>query len=230
MPYWWPILQQRLFPRPTRPDPLVETWPPPQAQHRRRIHEAGHALLLPFHPAGLHPNALVHPGDAFLPPHVDTGYLHSVPIPGPELRFDLHMALAGRAAEQLILQEASDGSEDDLLTWERLARRYFTTTDDDHLTPVFHAPATPAEAAYNATALRDLRRVQDGVITEFLEANELTLRHVAHLLLEEGPLSGERLAEVLLPVQLTFDLRLSLHDQGPPHPESGEITHRWLEP
>lgn len=221
LPHWWLVLQARLRPQSTPPtcpaEPEAWPWETGHDEARCRIHEAGHALLLAFQPGGLHPHAVVHPGDAFLPPHVDTGVFQSAPTATRELLFDMHMALAGRAAERLLLAEVSDGSLQDLLNWESLARRYLTTTDDDHLHPLIHAPTTPAEAAYSATVLRDLRRIQDGVVTEFLRSNRACLEHVADLL-QAGPLQDEPLQDALMSVQLTYDLRLSLQDQFPDVP------------
>lgn len=213
IPSWWPRPRQHVPPQSAPTAPLEETWAPPHDTYRCRVHEAGHALLLPFHPQGLHPQAVVHPGDDLFSPHVETGYLQLGPCSVFELLFDMHMALAGRAAERLLLHDVSDGSLQDILTWESLARRYLSTTDDDHVLPFIHAPTTPAEACHNATVLRDLRRVQDGIVTDFLRSNRGSLEHVAFLLLEEGPLYGAALQDQLLGVQPTFSLSESLRDR-----------------
>ncbi len=187
----------------------------PTERHAVAVHEAGHALVAALSPHG-DPVAKV----SILPTGQALGVTEQLPVderhlyPESHLLDALAIRLGGRAAELLLLGEASTGAADDLLAATDLATRMVREYGmSDLLGPVGYPTTTAApyldDDTFSARPYADqTQRLIDTEIarlltdahhraTAALDAHRPTLEHLADLLAEHETIDGALVYDLL---------------------------------
>ncbi|HSW10204.1 MAG TPA: ATP-dependent zinc metalloprotease FtsH [Bacillota bacterium] len=178
-------------------------------------HEAAHALV-----ARLTPNAEPVRKVSIIPRGAALGYVLQLPledrylITKPEILVRITVALAGRAAEQVVFDEISSGAHDDLEKATRLARKMITEFGmSEALGPLtfgqkYDSPFLGRDMARDrdyseevaATIDREVRAVIHECYTratELLQKHRDRLEQIADALLERETLEDQDLEDVL---------------------------------
>lgn len=153
-----------------------------QQQFAVCVHEAGHLMLfgllarLPEDAFAMVDRKPMFEFAGFVTPMRD---IDPVDMSSALLRWQGMVALAGAAAEQLVVGHYTEGATADLDMAEKTLRRLATL---DYAQPYFRVPASAGEEAHNATALARIRIELFDDALRYLAANRAQLDRVtAHL-------------------------------------------------
>jgi cell division protease FtsH len=167
----------------------LERTPSPAQRWRVAVHESGHALVAEtLRPGSVAAVTITSRGNAL-------GYVRQAPAEDTylrtreELAADLAVALAGYAAEVLVLGSGSTGAEQDLAQAAELART-MVRSGMSRLGLVAEATLAPGELD---RAVREILALEEERVRRLLAAQQETLVRVAQTVLERERLPGEEL-------------------------------------
>ncbi|HET9691746.1 MAG TPA: ATP-dependent zinc metalloprotease FtsH [Acidimicrobiales bacterium] len=186
----------------------------PEEKHAVAVHETGHALV-----AALSPHADPVAKVTILPAGAALGVTEQLPeterhlYPESYLRDSLAVRLGGRAAEVLVLGEASTGASNDLAGATQLATRMVREWGlSPRLGPIGYSGDGPAYLGENGLSGRPfaeatqraideevaaLLRAAEATATELLTSHRAELDQVVELLLEHETIDGDDLMAVV---------------------------------
>jgi Peptidase family M41 len=162
-------------------------------------HEAGHALLYACLKEVPHDVSVSIKEDLSSAGRV-TALINEQSLSSTFLKWHLLVCLAGRAAELHRYQDYSVGCSDDLKQWQNLSVLYLRNGMGSFY---YNTPTGDEERQHNICAIENLQIEIEGVLAEFLNINDDSLREIEDQLLEKKFISGEDLKVVLTKVTLT---------------------------
>ncbi|MFD1507079.1 ATP-dependent zinc metalloprotease FtsH [Georgenia yuyongxinii] len=183
----------------------------PDERRRVAVHESGHAVV-----AALSPTADPVAKITILPAGTALGATHQLPVDERRLYSEQYLTdlltvrLAGRAAELVVLGQASTGAADDLAGATQLAQRMVLEYGLSRLGPVAYPPSPTSrlDGGPDRPYADDTQRRVDAEVTRLLnEADERAaallaghrsaLDKVTHLLLETETVDGAIVYDIL---------------------------------
>lgn len=163
--------------------------PTPEEENTTATHESGHAIIAALYGRKI-VQATINPSFSSLG-FVECYGLNNIHTTEKGMKESIHICLAGRAAEEIILGYATDGSNSDIEKAEKIVKHYIIT---GHYKD--YGLGTPSENLMFKMTTKILNQEYEFVKKQVLK-NKQKIIHLSNLLLKEKTIYFEEIRKVL---------------------------------